>query len=137
MVKPGFWDPQKCPFPLNRGNRYKEYGNIFPGQNFVSREWRCSLNRRALMERFHCSQDKQNRKSERKRKNPSGSGREGLLSPVHISVPRLFLLPRAIPCACFSYPFFGLGPTTDFTSPPPRDVKLLWEGGIYCLQKVK
>ena len=66
----------KCPFPLNRGNRYKDYRNIFPGQNFVSREWRCPLNRGALMERFHCSQDKQNRKSERKRKNPSGTGRE-------------------------------------------------------------
>ena len=68
MVKPGFWDPKKCPFRLNRGNRYKDYGNIFPEQNFVSREWRCPLNRGALMERFHCSQDKQNQKSERKRK---------------------------------------------------------------------
>ena len=28
------------------------------------------------MERFHCSRDKQNRKSERKRKNPSGTERE-------------------------------------------------------------
>ena len=86
MVKPGFWDPQKCPFPLNRGNRYKDYGNIFPGQNFVSREWRCTLNRGALMERFHCSQDKQNRKSERKRKKSFRDWERKGFSPQSTSV---------------------------------------------------
>ena len=67
-VKPGLWDPQNFPFPLNRGNRYKDYGDIFLGPTFVSPEWRCPLNRGVLIRRFHCSRDKQNRKRERKRK---------------------------------------------------------------------
>ena len=62
----GFGILKSIPFP--RGNRYKDYANVFPGQNFVSPEWRCPLNRGALMERFHCGRNKQNRKSERKRK---------------------------------------------------------------------
>ena len=48
-VKPGFRDKdkvslfyeQRCPF--NRGKRYKDCVNIFPGQNFVSPERRCPL----------------------------------------------------------------------------------------------
>ena len=32
-----------CPF--NRSNRYKDYVKGFPGPDFVSREWRCPLNR--------------------------------------------------------------------------------------------
>ena len=44
-VKPGFLDPEKvflssceqrCPF--NRGSKYKDYVNIFTGQNVVSPE---------------------------------------------------------------------------------------------------
>ena len=50
-VKPGFRDPEKvslfpeqmCPF--NRGNRYKDDVNVFPGPNFVCPEWRVSQRR--------------------------------------------------------------------------------------------
>ena len=48
----GFGTQKKCPF--NRGNRYKDYVNIFPGPNFVPPEWRCLLNRVVPKERFHC-----------------------------------------------------------------------------------
>ena len=45
-VKPWFQDPEKvslspdqrCPF--NKGNKYKDYVNIFLGQNFMSPEYR-------------------------------------------------------------------------------------------------
>ena len=118
-VKPGLWDPQKCPFPLNRGvlsievTVTKIMWTFFRHQIFVSLEWRCPLNRGVPMERFHCSRDKQNRKSERKRKKIlQGLGEKGLLSPVHIWVPRLFLLPRAIPRACFSHRSFRQEQTT-------------------------
>ena len=73
-VKPGLWDPQKCPFPLNRGvlsievTVTKIMWTFFRHHIFVSLEWRCPLNRGVPMERFHCSRDKQNRKNERKRK---------------------------------------------------------------------
>ena len=41
-VKPGFWDPEvvslppewRC--PINRGNKYKDYEDVFPGPNLVS-----------------------------------------------------------------------------------------------------
>ena len=33
----GFGTGKKCTFPVNRGNRYKDYVNIFVGPNFVSR----------------------------------------------------------------------------------------------------
>ena len=113
-VKTGLWDPQKCPFPLNRGNRYKDYENIFLGPTFVSPEWRCPLNRGVLMERFHCSRDKQNRKSERKIKNPSGSrGERAPLPSPRLSSSPVILLPRSIPRACFSYRSFWLEQTTD------------------------
>ena len=39
----GFGTQKRCPF--NRGNRYKDYVNIFPGPNFVPPEWSCLLNR--------------------------------------------------------------------------------------------
>ena len=45
-LKPCFWNQKKCPrCPFNRGNKDKDYVNIFPGPNFVSPEWRCPLNR--------------------------------------------------------------------------------------------
>ena len=55
----GFGTQKKCPFPLNRAvpsisNRYKNYGNTFPGPNFVSPEWRRPLHRGVPKERFHC-----------------------------------------------------------------------------------
>ena len=34
----GFDTQKKCPF--NRGNKYKDYVNIFPRPNFVPPEWR-------------------------------------------------------------------------------------------------
>ena len=49
--KPRIRDPEKVSFllnrlfPFNRGNKNKDYVNIFPGPNFVSPEWRCPLNR--------------------------------------------------------------------------------------------
>ena len=49
----GFGTQKRCPF--NRGNRYKDYGNIFPGPNFVPPEWRSLLNRVVPKERFHCT----------------------------------------------------------------------------------
>ena len=124
-VKTGLWDPQKCPFPLNRGNRYKDYENIFLGPTFVSPEWRCPLNRGVLMERFHSSRDKQNRKSERKIKNPSGS----LPSPRLSSSP-VILLPRSIPRACFSYRSFWLEQTTDCSR--SRCTIGYWGMSCYC-----
>ena len=45
---------QSCPF--NRGYRYKDYVDVFPGPNFVSPEWRCPLNRGVSKEKFHCIQ---------------------------------------------------------------------------------
>ena len=108
-VKPGLWDPQNCPSPLNKGNRYKDYGDIFLGPTFVSPEWRCPLNRGVLMESFHCSRDKQNRKRDGVReKNPSGSrGERAPLPSPRLSSSPVFLLPRAIPPrACFSYRSF-------------------------------
>ena len=110
-AKPGLWDPQNCPFPLNKGNRYKDYGDIFWGPTFVSPEWRCPLNRGALMERFHCSRDKQNRKSERKRKKSFRVS--GRLSPRLSSSPVILLLRAIPPRACFSYRSFWLEQTTD------------------------
>ena len=45
-LKPCFWNQKKCPrCPFNRGNKDKDYVNIFPGPNFVSPEWRCPFNR--------------------------------------------------------------------------------------------
>ena len=43
-----------CPF--NRGNKYKDFVNIFPGPKFVSPEWRyCPLNSLGVpRERFQC-----------------------------------------------------------------------------------
>ena len=46
-VKPGIWEPEKCPFPLNRNVPSMEATdtkitlnvNKFPGPNFVSPEW--------------------------------------------------------------------------------------------------
>ena len=61
-VKPRFRDAEKvslfhdyrCPF--NRGYKYKDYLNIFPGPNFVSPEWRCPpMNRGVPKKRFHCN----------------------------------------------------------------------------------
>ena len=59
-VNPGFGTQKKCPFscgdrlcPFYRGNKNKDYVNIFPGPNFVSPEWRCPLNRGVLEERSH------------------------------------------------------------------------------------
>ena len=59
VSKPRFRDPEKVSFlqnrlcPFNRGNKNKDYVNIFPGPNFVSPEWRCPLNRGVPEERFH------------------------------------------------------------------------------------
>ena len=53
-VKVAFWNQEKVPFPLNRGDRYKDYVNIFLRPNFVSPEWRCRLNKGVPMEKFHC-----------------------------------------------------------------------------------
>ena len=45
-IKPRFRDPEKVSLssewrcPLNRGNKYKDYGDIFLGVNLVSPEWR-------------------------------------------------------------------------------------------------
>ena len=50
-VKAGFWDQEEVSLfpvqrsPFTRGNRYKDYVNIFPRPNFVSPEWSCSLNK--------------------------------------------------------------------------------------------
>ena len=63
-LKPGFGTQkkvslppdQRCPF--NRGNKYKDYVNIFPGPNFVSPEWRCPLYRGVPNERFHYKREK-------------------------------------------------------------------------------
>ena len=45
-LKSRYWNQKKCPrCPFNRGNKDKDYVNIFPGPNFVSPEWRCPLNR--------------------------------------------------------------------------------------------
>ena len=42
----------RCPF--SRGNKYKDYGNIFRGTDLVSPELRCPLNRGVPKERSHC-----------------------------------------------------------------------------------
>ena len=49
-VKGRFRDPERMSlFPeLRRGNRYRDYVNVFPGPNL------CPLNRGVLKERFHC-----------------------------------------------------------------------------------
>ena len=50
-VKAGYRDPGKVSFsleqrsPFNRGNRYKDYVNIFLRPNFVTPEWRCPLDK--------------------------------------------------------------------------------------------
>ena len=56
-VNQGFGTQKKCPFPLNRDNKYKDYVNIFPGPNLASPEWslRCLFNRGVSKVRFHCS----------------------------------------------------------------------------------
>ena len=41
-VKLRFQDPENCPVPLNRGNRYKHYENIFPLPSFASLDYRCT-----------------------------------------------------------------------------------------------
>ena len=129
-VKPGLWDPQNCPFPLNKGNRYKDYGDIFLGPTFVSPEWRCPLNRGVLMERFHCSRDKQTGKESVREKNPSGSrGERAPLPSVSLSSSPVFLLPRAIPPrACFSYRSFWLEQTTDCS----RSLCTIGSWGMSC-----
>ena len=47
-----FGTHEKCLF--NRGNKHKDYVNIFSQPNFVSPEWRCPLDRGVPKERFHC-----------------------------------------------------------------------------------
>ena len=66
----GFRTQKKlCPF--NRGNRYRNYGGVFPGPNFLSPEWRCPLNIGDPKERFHCSEvrEREKKKTEGKRES--------------------------------------------------------------------
>ena len=61
----GFRTQKKlCPF--NRGNRYRNYGGVFPGPNFLSPEWRCPLNIGDPKERFHCSEVREREKKKRR-----------------------------------------------------------------------
>ena len=60
-VNPGFGTQKMCSSPLKRGvpsiavTHSKIMWKFFPGPNFVSPEWRCSLNRGFPKERFHCN----------------------------------------------------------------------------------
>ena len=51
-LKPG--SRKRVPFPLNRGNKYKDFVNIFPGPNLMSPEWRGPLNKGVPKGSFHC-----------------------------------------------------------------------------------
>ena len=53
-LNPRFGSQKKCPF--HRGNKYKDYVNVFPAPNSVFLEWRCPLHKSVPKERFQCSQ---------------------------------------------------------------------------------